>query len=196
MTSRPRRLLQLTLLALGLSLVGVVVITYLTWPANLFGDYVRIRQNREANIRTLTKGIEREADPFERRFYQAMLAEEKGELEKAIRGLQSLRDDAEPGSKFHLKVTLRLGQVYGLNRQPEEELATYQALMNQYPGPSRLSQAAFYLRQGDRSRARALLDEALVQDEKDGSLGSDRRFAQQLQSMAGSKEREGVSPSR
>ena len=68
--------------------------------------------------------------------------------------------------------------------------------MNQYPGPSRLSQAAFYLRQGDRSRARALLDEALVQDEKDGSLGSDRRFAQRLQSMAGSKEREGVSPSR
>jgi len=195
-TAKTRRMLEMTLLALGLGLVGVAVMTYLTWPANTLGNYVRDRRNREANIRAITMRIESEADPFERRFYQAMLAEEKGDLGEAIRGFQSLRDDAQPGTKLRLRSALRLGLAYGQNRQPDQELATYQALMDQYPGPSRLSQAAFYLRQGDRDRARVLLDEALARDEKDGSLGSDRQFAQRLRAIAEPKKGDGASLSR
>jgi Tfp pilus assembly protein PilF len=57
-------------------------------------------------------------------------------------------------------------------------------LLEQYPGPSRLSQATFYLRQGDKDRASRVLDEALAQDAKDGSLGTERQFAQFLRAIA------------
>jgi tetratricopeptide (TPR) repeat protein len=191
-----RRLLKLLLLASGLGLVGVAVMTYLTWPANVLGNYVRDRQNHEANIRALTMRIEREADPLERRFYQAWLAEEKHDLPGAIQRFQSLRTDTQPGTNLHLRSSLRLGLAYGQNHQPEQELATYRALMDLYPGPSRLSQATFYLRQGDREHARVILDEALTQDDRDGSLGSDRKFARYLRTMVESTDRAGASAPR
>jgi len=183
-TAKTRRLVQILVASSGLGLVGVAVMIYLTWPANTLGNYVRDRQNREANIQAITMRIGREADPLLRRFYQAMLAEEKGDLDAAIRGFKSLRDDAEPGTKLHLTSSLRLGLAYGQNHQPEQELAAYQALMDRYPGQSRLSQAVFHLRRGETDRACVLLDEALAQDEKDGSLGADRKFAQHLRAIA------------
>jgi tetratricopeptide (TPR) repeat protein len=172
-------------LSAGLGLVGVAAMTYLTWPANTLGNYLHHRRNREANIRALTMQIARQADPLERRFYQAWLAEEKNDVQAAIRGFHALRAETRPGTNLHLRSSLRLGLAYGLNNQPEQELATYQALMDQYPGPSRLSQATFYLRRGNRDRARAMLDEALTLDEKDGSLGSDRGLARSLRSGLG-----------
>jgi tetratricopeptide (TPR) repeat protein len=176
-------LLEILVVSSVLGLVAVAVTTYATWPTNTLGNYIRDRQNREANIRTITSRIDREADPLQRRFYQAMLAEEKGDLDGAIRGFKSLCDDAEPGTKLHLTSALRLGLAYGQNRQPEQELATYQALMDRYPGQSRLSQAVFHLRRGERERARVLLDEALAQDARDGSLGSNRKTAQHLRAI-------------
>jgi tetratricopeptide (TPR) repeat protein len=175
--------LEILVVSSVLGLVGVAVMTYATWPANTLGNYILDRRNREANIRTITSRLDREADPLQRRFYQAMLAEEMGDLDGAIRGFKSLYDDAKPGTKLHLTSALRLGLAYGQNRQPEQELATYQALMPWYPGQSRLSQAVFHLRRGERERARILLDEALAQDETDGSLGSDRQFAQHLRAI-------------
>ena len=195
-TAKTRRLLEILLLASGLGLVGVAVTTYLTWPANTLGNYVRDRRNREANVRVLTMRIESEADPLEHRFYQAWLAEEKLDFQGAIRGFQALRTETQPGTNLHLRSSLRLGLAYGENHQPELELATYQALMGQYPGPSRLSQATFYLRQGDRDHARVMLDEALAQDERDGSLGSDRHFAKYLRVVVESKDRGAASVSR
>jgi len=192
-TAKTRRMLEVLALSSGLGLVAVAVTTYVTWPANTLGNYVHDRRNREANVHTLTLRIEREADPLVRRFYQAMLAEEKGDLDGAIRGLQALRDDTQPGTQLHLRSALYLGLAYGQNRQPAEELATYQALMEWYPGPSRLSQATYYIRQGDRDRARALLDEALAQDARDGSLGSDRQFAQYLRGIVEPKNRAATS---
>jgi tetratricopeptide (TPR) repeat protein len=186
--SKARRLLQITLLASGLGLVGVAVMTYLTWPANTLGNYVRDRRNREANVRALTLRIEREADPLERRFYQAWLAEEKQDLQAAIRGFQAVRADSPPGTNLHLRSSLRLGLAYGQNHQPDQELAAYRALMDLYPGPSRLSQATFYLRQGNTDQARVMLDEALGQDARDGSLGSDRQFARYLRAMVESMD--------
>ena len=188
MTAKARRLLELVLLASGLGLVGVAVATYLTWPANTLGNYVRDRRNREASIRALTMRIQSEADPLERRFYQAWLAEEKQDLQGAIRGFQALRAETRPGTNLHLRSSLRLGLAYGQNHQPDQELAAYRALMDVYPGPSRLSQATFYLRQGNKEHARVLLDEALAQDEKDRSLGSDRQFAQYLRALAESMD--------
>ena len=196
MTAKARRLLQISLLASGLGVVGVAAMTYLTWPANTLGNYVQDRRNREANVRALTMRIEREADPLERQFYQAWLAEEKQDLQGAIRGFQALRAEAQPGTKLHLRSSLRLGLAYGQNHQPDLELATYQALLDLYPGPSRMSQATFYLRKGDRASARLILDEALAQDEKDGSLGSDRRFAKYLRAMVESMDRGKTSPPR
>jgi tetratricopeptide (TPR) repeat protein len=192
-TAKTRRMLEVLALSAGLGLVAVAVTTYVTWPANTLGNYVYDRRNREANVHTLTTRIEREADPLVRRFYQAMLAEGKGDLEGAIRGFRALRGDTRPGTRLHLRSALYLGLAYGQNHQPTEELATYQALMEWYPGPSRLSQATFYIRQGDRDRARALLDEALVQDTKDGSLGSDRELAQHLRGIVEHKTREPTS---
>jgi hypothetical protein len=175
---------------------AAVVATYMTWPANAVANYFHDRRNQQANVRALEWRVGVETDPLERRFYQAWLAEEKGDLKGAIRGFQSLRDDAQLGTPLHLRSSLRLGLAYGLNRQPDRELQTYLALMDRYPGPSRLSQATFYMRQGNRARARKVLDEALAQDEADGSLGSQRGFAQYLRASLEPTPGKPNSPSR
>lgn len=197
MTERTRRrLVAFVLISSGLSVAAAVVVTYMTWPANAVANYFHDRRNQQGNVRALEWRIGAETDPQERRFYQAWLAEEKGDLRGAIRGFESLRDDARPGTPLHLKTSLRLGLAYGLNRQPDRELRTYLALMDRYPGPSRLSQATFYMRQGDQTRARKVLDEALAQDEEDGSLGSQRGFAQYLRASLEPKPGKPTSPSR
>lgn len=183
------------LLPSGISVAAAAVITYATWPANAVANYFHDRRNQQANVRALEWRVGAETDPLQRRFYQAWLAEEKGDLKGAIRGFHSLRDDARPGTPLHLKASLRLGLAYGLNRQPERELQTYLALLDRYPGPSRLSQATFYLRQGDRKQARRVLDEALAQDAKDGSLGSQRGFAEYLRAGVGPKDGNSSPPS-
>jgi hypothetical protein len=174
---------------------GVGFTVYLTWPNNALGVFLHERENREANIRALKWRVSVETEATSRAFYQAWLLEEQGDLGEAIRRFQSLRDEARPGTLFHLRTSLRLGLAYGLNREPERELATYQALLVQYPGPSRLSQATFYLRHDEKDRARETLDEALAQDEKDGSLGTDRPFAQSLRAGLVPKRRGGSSAS-
>ena len=197
MTERTRRrLVVFVLLSSGLSVAAAAVTTYATWPANAVANYFHDRRNQQANVRALEWRVGAETDPLERRFYQAWLAEEKGDLKGAIRGFHALRDDARPDTPLHLKSSLRLGLAYGLNRQPERELQTYLALMDRYPGPSRLSQATFYLRQGDRKQARRVLDEALAQDAKDGSLGSQRGFAEYLRGGVEPKEGSSSSPSK
>lgn len=193
MTAKTRRLLEVLLVSAGSGLLGVAVMIYLTWPANTLGNYLYDRRNHEATVRILTLGIAREGNPFLRRFYQAMLAEEKGDFAGAIQGFRALRDEAQPGTPPHLHSALRLGLAYGLNGQPELELATYQALMDRYPVQSRIGQAAFYLRRGERDRARALLDEALALDGRAGSLESDRSFARRLRSGLGPPDR-GANP--
>jgi hypothetical protein len=192
-TVRSKRLLGVAILCAGLGLGGVAVTVCLTWPNNALGVYLHERENRQANIRALEWRVGAETDSTSRAFYQAWLAEEKGDIDEAIRGFQSLRDAARPGTRFHLRASIRLGLAYGLNREPERELATYRALIDQYPGPSRLSQANFYLRHGEKEKARETLDEALAQDANDGSLGSDRQFAQGLRSGLGPGRREGSS---
>lgn len=185
MTAKSRRLLGLAGLCMTVGVIGVAVSFAVTWPHNALGVYLHERRNREANIRALEWRVARETDALERAFYQAWLAEEKGDLPEAILGFQSLRDDARSGAALHLKSALRLGLAYGGNRQPDQELATYQRLMERHPGPSRLSQATYHLRRGEREQARRLLDDALARDESDGSLGADRSFAQHLRSGLG-----------
>lgn len=46
-------MIQVLALSAGLGLLGVAVMTYLTWPANTLGNYLHDRRNREANIRAL-----------------------------------------------------------------------------------------------------------------------------------------------
>jgi len=195
-TAKSRRWLEILLLASGLGLVGVAVMTYLTWPANTLGNYLRHRRNRETHIRARTMRIRSEIDPPEGRFYQAWSAEEKGDHDGAIRRFQSLCAETQPETNHHLRSSLRLGLAYGQNHQPDQELATCQGLMDQYPGPSRLSQATFYPRRGDRDHARVVLDEALAQDERVGSLGSDRQFGRHLRAIVESRDREAASGSR
>ena len=180
MTGKSKKLLGIAGLALVVGLGGVAATAYLTWPNNALGVYLHERENRQANIRGLEWRVSVETESTSRAFYQARLAEEKGDLGEAIRGFQSLRDGARPGTPFYLRTSLRLGLAYGLNHEPERELATYQALNDQYPGSSRLSQATFHLRRGEKEQARRMLDEALDRDERDGSLGADRAFAQSL----------------
>ena len=189
--AQSKRFLAIAALSLGLALSGVAVTVYLTWPNNALGLYLHERKNREANIRALESRVSVETDPTSRAFYQAWLAEEKGDLDQAIQGFQLLRDEARPGTEFYLRTSLRLGLAYGLNHEPERELATYQALMDRHPGPSRLSQATFFMRQGDKDRARKTLDDALAQDDRDGSLGAHRPFAQSLRAGLGPEQREG-----
>jgi len=177
LTAKSKRFLIFVAFALGFGLVALTAIVYATWPDNAVGLYLHERRNREANIRTLEGRIAKETEPGARSFYQAWLAEEKGDLRGAIREFQALRDRMPPGTLLHLKSSLRLGLAYGRNRQPDQELATYQGLMVRYPGPSRLSQATYHLRQGDKDQARRVLDDALTRDEHDGSLGSDRQLA-------------------
>ena len=185
MTAKTRRMLGVLGLSASLGLVGVAVTTYATWPANTLGNYMRNRQAHQQIILALERRTSAERDSLTREFYQAWLAEEKGNLAGAIQGFQSLREKTRPGTPLHLHSSLRLGLAYGLNRDLKQELATYQGLMDQYPGASRLSQATFYLRRGEAERARVLLDEALGQDEKDGSLGTSRRLAQDLRNGLG-----------
>ncbi len=185
MTAKTRRMLGVLGLSASLGLVGVAIVAYATWPANTLGNYLRNRQAHQQIILALERRTSAERDSLTREFYQAWLAEEKGNLAGAIQGFQSLREKARPGTPLHLHSSLRLGLAYGLNRDLEQELATYQGLMDQYPGASRLSQATFYLRRGEAERARVLLDEALGQDEKDGSLGTSRRLAQDLRNGLG-----------
>jgi tetratricopeptide (TPR) repeat protein len=170
----------------GFGLVAVAVMLYANWPDNAVGVYLNERSNREANIRALEWRVTQEIEGADRDFFRAWLAEEKGDLDEAIRGFQSLRDGAAPGTAFHLKNALRLGLAYGNNRQPDEELAVYQGLMGRYPGPSRLSQAMYRLRRGEKEEALRLLDDALALDERDGSLGTQRDFALFLRAGLGS----------
>ena len=185
-----KRLLSIAGLSLGLALLGAAAMTYATWPDNALGVYLHERRNREANIRALEWRITQEADPTSHAFYQAWLAEEKGDLERAIRGFQSLRDGTPGSSALYLKSSLRLGLAYGRNGQSDQELAVYQGLMRLYPGQSRLSQAMYHLRKGDRDQARRLLDNALARDARDGSLGSDRQFAAFLRAGLGPTQSE------
>ena len=180
MTGESKKLFGIAVLSLVVGLGGVAAAVYLTWPNNALGVYLLERENRQANIRALEWRVSMETEPASRAFFQAWLAEEKGDLAQAIRGFQSLRDAARPGTPLHLRTSMRLGLAYGLNHEPERELATYQALDDQYPGSSRLSQATFHLRRGEKDQARRALDEALDRDERDGSLGTDRAFAQSL----------------
>ena len=180
MTGKSKKLLGIALLSLVVGLGGVAATVYATWPNNVLGVYLFERENRQANIRALEWRVSTETEPASRAFFQAWLAEEKGDLAQAIREFQSLRDAARPGTPIHLRASLRLGLAYGLNHEPERELANYLALNDQYPGSSRLSQATFHLRRGEKEQARRALDEALDRDERDGSLGADRPFAQSL----------------
>jgi hypothetical protein len=180
MTAKTRRLLAVLVLSSGLGVAAVAIMIYATWPDNTLGIYLHVRRNREANVRALEARIAAETDPGWRAFYQAWLAEEKGDLDDAIRGFSVLREKAPLGTPLHLNSSLRLGLAYGRNGNPERELAIYQGLMERYPGPSRLSQATFHLRRHEAARARTMLDEALAQDARDGSLGPQRQFAQGL----------------
>ncbi len=190
MTGKSKKLLGIALLSLVVGLGGVSATVYATWPNNALGVYLLDRENRQANIRALEWRVSMETEPASRAFFQAWLAEEKGDLAQAIRGFQSLRDAARPGTPFHLRTSLRLGLAFGLNHEPERELAVYQALGDQYPGPSWLSQATFHLRRGEKDQARSALDEALDRDERDGSLGADRAFAQSLRAGLTPERRE------
>ena len=185
MTRKTAWLVAIGFLACSAALVGIAATFYATWPDNVAGVFLNERRNREANIRALEWRIDRETDPTERTFYRAWLAEETGNLEEAIRGFRSLRDAALPDTELHLRSALRLGLAYGRNRQAEEELATYQRLMARHPGASRLSQATYHLRRGERDQARRLLDDALVRDDRDGSLGPQRGFALFLRAQLG-----------
>lgn len=185
MTAKHKRRLTVVCLALGVGMMGVAATIHSTWPDNFAGVFLNERRNRTANIRALEWRIAQEADPTGRAFYEAWLAEEKGDFDEAVRGFRSLRDAAPPGTRLHLTASLRLGLAYGKNGQPDEELAVYQALMGLHPGPSRLSQATYHLRLGERDQARRLLDDALAQDERDGSLGPDRKFVLGLRAGLG-----------
>ena len=185
MTSKTRRLLQVLGLSSGVGLLAVAAMISLTWPANTLGNFLHARQSRAANVRALEMRVSVEPDPLQRAFYQAWLAEEKGDLGEAIRGFGAVRDETRPGTLLHLHSSLRLGLAYGKNGEADRELATYQALMGQYPGASRLSQATFHLRRREMDRARTLLDTALAQDARDGSLGGHRQMAQQLRDGLG-----------
>jgi predicted Zn-dependent protease len=195
-TAHSKRFLGIAIVSLGLGVAGVAATAYLTWPNNALGLYLHERKNRAANIRALEWRVSHETDPTYKSFYQAWLAEEKGDLNDAIRSFQLLRDAATPGTEIHLRTSLRLGLAYGLNDEPERELAIYQAMMDRYPGPSRLSQALYYMRHGKKGQARKTLDDALAQDKEDGSLGSHRPFAQSLRTGLGPGEFEGGSSSR
>jgi tetratricopeptide (TPR) repeat protein len=179
-TPKIRRLLGVLVLASCIGLVGVAAATYATWPANTLGAYLHHRRAQQEIVRGLERLIAAEPDLLSREFYQAWLAEEKGDFTEAIRGFESLQAKARPGTTLHLDSSLRLGLAHGLNHEPDEELATYRALMTRYPGPSLLSQTMFHLRQGHRDKARALIDQALSQDVRDGSLGADRQLALML----------------
>jgi hypothetical protein len=175
-----RRWLRLILISAVGTLATVGVAVYLTWPDNRVGDHVRVWQAQRETIRALERRVAGESDPLIRRYYAAWLSEERGDVPEAIREFRALRDQASPGTDLHLHCSLRLGLAYGLNREPERELAVYRDLLARYPGASRLSQATFHLRRGEAAPARRLLTEALAQDAADRSLGASRPMAQAI----------------
>jgi hypothetical protein len=134
-TAGTSRLLILLLFASGLGPVGVAGMRYTTQPANVPGHEVRDWQIHEANVGPVTMRIEREADPIERRFYQAWLDEVKHDLPGAIPSVRALRADTQPGT-------------------------------------------------------------ILARDGRDGNLGSDPQFAQDLRTMVESMDRAGTFASR
>jgi tetratricopeptide (TPR) repeat protein len=177
---RLRRILLVAGLAMGAGLAAIAAALFVTWPDNALGDHLQIHRNQAANVRGLQRLGATAGEPLVRAFYQAWLAEEAGHLPDAIRRFQAVADAAPPGSRLRCDALLRLGLAYGQDGQADRELATYRELMEQYPGQSRLSQAMFHLRRGERAHARTLLDEALTRDAQDGSLGADRSLAVQL----------------
>jgi len=52
--------------------------------------------------------------------------------------------------------------------------------MDRHPGASRLGQIFFHLRRDERGPALHLLEEALAQDARDGSLGQYRQTAREI----------------
>jgi hypothetical protein len=180
MKSPRPRWLQVVGLALGVSFAGIAAGLLLTWPDNALGDYLRIWRNWRDRIAGLEHRVATENDPLVRAYYQAWLTEERGDVRQAIAGYRSVREAATPGSRLHLHAALRLGRAHGSRGEHAEELAAYESLMASHPGPSGVSQALFFLRRGDRARARAVLDQALARDARDDSLGEDRALARSL----------------
>lgn len=185
MTAKAQRLLGVLALSSCIGLAGVAAATYVTWPVNTLGNYLHHRQTQQEIVRALERSIAREPELLTREFYQAWLAEEKGDFTQAIQDFESLRARSRPGTDLHLHSSLHLARAHGANHDPEKELATYQALMGRYPAVSLISQATFHLRQGEKEQARLLLDKALAQDAKDGSLGGDRKLAVMLRNGLG-----------
>ncbi|HTU02419.1 MAG TPA: tetratricopeptide repeat protein [Candidatus Sulfotelmatobacter sp.] len=188
-----RRILVMGGVVAGVGLVALGVALMLTWPDNALGDYLQIRRSQAATVRALARMAAAGTDPLRAAFYAAWLAEENGDLRDAIRRFRAVSDAAPPGSRLRRDALIRLGLVYGQDGQADAELAIYQELMRQYPGASRLSQALFHLRRGERARARALLDQALDRDARDGSLGADRELARVLRRGLGPEEPAAVS---
>lgn len=168
------------LLSAAVGLAGTAVAVGLTWPENSLGAYLHARRSQAEVIRLLGRRISAEPDPLVRAFYQAWQDEEQGDVPGAIRGFDRVARGADPDSSLALHATLRLGQSYGHNRQPEQELAVYRGLMERHPGASRLSQAFFHLRRKEHRAALDLLEEALAQDARDGSLGGYRELAESI----------------
>ena len=162
----------------GLLAVGAAV--GLTWPDNSLGVYLQARQNHARTVHALEARIARESDPLARAFYRAWLAEERGDLAGAIAGFEAVRQGAAVERPLHLHATLRLGQSLGRSGDPAREIETYRSLMDRHPGASRLGQIFFHLRRDERSPALYLLEEALAQDARDGSLGQYRQTAREI----------------
>jgi tetratricopeptide (TPR) repeat protein len=171
MTAKARLFLRMLLGSAAIGLAGVALAVYLTWPVNSLGANLKIRSNQAEILRALEERVAREPDPLLRRFFEAWHAEEQGDLAGAIRGFRGIREATDEAGMLYVHASLRLGQSYGRNGEPDRELAIYQGLMSRHPGASRLSQAFFHLRRGERAEALALLETAVAQDAADGSLG-------------------------
>lgn len=180
MTAKTRLFLHMGLGSALAGVVGVILAVYLTWPQNSLGAYLQLRDDQAKIIRALEGRIAGESDPLVRTFYQAWLAEERGDLAGAIAGFREVQSRADRDGSLSVRATLRLGQSYGRNGEPERELATYQSLMERHPGASRLGQIFYHLRRDEQAEALALLEVALAQDARDGSLGRYRQAAHQI----------------
>lgn len=180
MTAKSRLFLRM---GLGSALAGVATVSlavFLTWPQNSLGAYLQLRDDRAKVIRALEGRVAGESDLVVRAFFQAWLAEERGDLAGAIAGFREVQGRAEQDGSLYVRATIRLGQSYGRNGEPERELATYQGLMERHPGAGRLSQIFYRLRRDERTEALTLLEAALAQDAQDGSLGQYRHIARQI----------------
>jgi tetratricopeptide (TPR) repeat protein len=160
--------------------IGVVLALGITWPQNSLGSYLKSREDHAKIVRALENRVAGETDPVERAFYQSWLAEERGDLAGAIAGFQEVLGRTDPDGPLYVRATLRLGQTYGRNGEPERELAIYEGLIERHPGASFLGRIFFRLRRGERAEALALLEVALRRDAQDGSLGHYREVARQI----------------